>query len=284
MPDLHDRFRSLDRILVPDLWDDVQERAAAQATPVGPVGRAHGRRAAIRPWTTRSSARLALIIGLMALLLALIASLFVIGGGRPRPAPLLFLGSVGSATGGQIYAVDVDGGTPRLLMGSYATRVHVSPDGRYAYFATDDGLRIARTDGSGTVTIAGSAGAQGGREYEVVWSPDSTAVAFITGERRPATPRDLQNGWDAPAHVRPADRSEVRHRLVTRWSARGGRRLGWLRDHPRADVRRRYGHGHVARDWRCDGHPDDAGLVARRALIRGSRRCLVTASNDRGRL
>ena len=182
MSDLRARFRSLDRIAVPDAWDDVLERAetpATQATPLGP-------RTGLPAWATRGDRRTVVAaLVLAALLLALIASIALVGR-QPRPVlpplsqPILFQTLDSKPSAGGLYAIPLDGGTPVLVSAGYGYRVHVSPDGQHVLSVRgDDTVVIARTNGSAERAVAPAGPGQ--RNWEDVWSPDSQSAAFVTG-------------------------------------------------------------------------------------------------------
>lgn len=105
MPDLHERFRSLDRVAAPDLWAEVERRVdnLGTAPSMGPVtlGRPAWRGAGA---DDRPSA-LHLLFVAAALLVALLL-IFAIGAGRPLPAPTVHNGDIVVSWKGNLYGVD----------------------------------------------------------------------------------------------------------------------------------------------------------------------------------
>lgn len=184
MAELRDRFRALDRVTVPDLWTEIERLAD---TPAAPHGRVTGRpvwRGAASDFGTTPSwwPRLVLAAVLAALALTLLA---IIIGRPPQPlpqtpaAPLIFQGYWDGPGG--VYAVSPDGGEPKLIFEAFGQRIHLSPDGRHAFFGTPEGgVVIARTDESRSRVIPDSGQAEVGREFETVWAPDSHAVAWLS--------------------------------------------------------------------------------------------------------
>jgi Tol biopolymer transport system component len=170
MAELYDRFRSLDRIAVPDLWAEVEERAFA-AVPK-PLNRVRGRLIDVAlPGLTRSTSfRLALVLGALILLLIAIA---LATAGRDRfTSPLLFT----TSAGGALYALDRAGADPQAIFEGNASNIQVSPDGQYVLFeGGGPGPTLARTDGSNSRTFAEGA-------WTASWAPDSHAIAWVTGQ------------------------------------------------------------------------------------------------------
>ena len=197
MAELHDRFRSLDRIVVPDLWADVEQRAfAAAPKPLSPVGVQFG---LDLPGLTRSRpARLALVLA--ALILLLLALALATGSRVSFTSPLVFTTSAGE---GGIYALDGAGADPRTIFDGSASEVHVSPDGRYVLFeGAGPGLTLARTDGSSSRTFPDGA-------WTASWAPDSHAVVMATsqGDQTTLVIADVEGGEPGqiavPARVDP---------------------------------------------------------------------------------
>jgi RTX calcium-binding nonapeptide repeat (4 copies)/WD40-like Beta Propeller Repeat/Domain of unknown function DUF11 len=85
-------------------------------------------------------------------------------------------GRVAYESGGSIYSIDAAGGAPALLHAGYLPAF--SPDGeRIAYAETPAGtIWVGNADGSNPVQIAAD-------HYlsDLVWSPDGTRVAYISG-------------------------------------------------------------------------------------------------------
>ena len=194
MTELHARFRSLDRVATPDLWDEIEERATATApeplakvrVPSFPAGRVDLPR--------RHALRLALLLAL----LIVTTIVLILAFGRQRPGgtmPLVFMSLSGS--GPAMYAVDIDSGNTQTFLNWTGSRLHLSPDGRYAVFdavvGPEDGpadpgpgLVLARTDGS-NARVVDAPGYELGRVGESIWAPDSHAVAWVrwTQDRQP---------------------------------------------------------------------------------------------------
>ena len=178
MADLHDRFRSLDRIAVPNLWADVEQRAvAATPKPFRPVG-----------------GSFALVMALAALIVLLFAIALAIVGGERTPqvqfsSPLVFTTSAGGR-GVALYAVDGAGLDPRAIMEGSASKIQVSPDGQYVLFeGAGPGLTLSRMDGSSSRTFPDGA-------WTATWAPDSHAVAMVTnqGDRMILVIADVDGG------------------------------------------------------------------------------------------
>jgi Tol biopolymer transport system component len=187
MADLHDRFRSLDRIAVPDLWADVEERAVAAAPK--PLSRV-GIPSLGHDWLERPRSRAWQYVLVLALLIVALLMLVLAVGGEPTvpTTPLVFNVQAGSGPPG-LYAVDIASGRRQLIGETLGQRIHVSPDGRWALF---EGTRfrgaisnmakvliLARTDGSGAREVSDSE-YELGREWESIWAPDSHAVAWLS--------------------------------------------------------------------------------------------------------
>jgi hypothetical protein len=87
MPDLHERFRTLDYLPQPDLWDEIEARAIAaptrtvsRATPV----KADARVTATPTWSASRSTPILIVVGL---LLVALAAAILTSGGWPQPVP-----------------------------------------------------------------------------------------------------------------------------------------------------------------------------------------------------
>jgi Tol biopolymer transport system component len=177
MAELHDRFHSLDRIAVPDLWAEVEERAFARVPrPLKRVGVRFGQDL---PELPRSRlARLALVLAALILIVLAIA---LAASSRDRfTSPLVFTTSAG--VGGEaIYVLDRAGAEPQAIFEGNAGDIQVSPDGQYVLFhGGGPGPTLARTDGSNSRTFTEGA-------WTAAWAPDSHAVAWITGQGNQAT-------------------------------------------------------------------------------------------------
>ena len=186
MAELHDRFRSFDRIAAPDLWAEVEERAAAAAPePLSRLG--------VPPitgaWTDQGRVRTLRLVVLLALLvLTVLVLAFAFGRRQPVPTtPLVFMSLAGSEPA--LYTVDIDTGQIGTVMSWTGSRLHVSPNGRYALFdavvgpstgleGPGPGLVLARTDGS-DARVVDDPGYELGRVWESIWAPDSHAVAWL---------------------------------------------------------------------------------------------------------
>jgi Tol biopolymer transport system component len=208
MPDLRQRFRTLDRVPAPELWAEVTARAAREDVTAGPTVRVRAWQDAIGLGPRHPRRRL---IGQLVLLLVtaalLLASLALIVGGPERAggsSTLVFtvggpLDEDGSMAG-QVLAIDLrdraPAAPPRLVHESYGQRIHVSPDGRYALFeglelregreGASAGLVLARTDGSSARRLRDPGRYELGREFESIWAPDSHAVAWLSWRDDPA--------------------------------------------------------------------------------------------------
>jgi Tol biopolymer transport system component len=178
MTDLHDRFRSLDRIAAPDLWSDVRRRAESSAeTRVGPVvGRLVWRNQTERGPVSIRWLVLAVVasIVLVALALALAASR------RASAGPLVFVSN------SRVFAVDIGRGTTRPIFQEPTTagnELRISPDGQHVAFLwvrNPDGYVwvIARGDGSGFRTTGPVSFTSGA----AAWAPDGRTFAWIGGD------------------------------------------------------------------------------------------------------
>lgn len=181
MTDLHDRFRSLDRTVAPDLWSEVERRAERTAsTGVRPVVGRLTRRGADAGSRSISLWRPLLIAAavLLALAIALVASQ------RSSARPLVFVSR------SQVFAVDVPRGvvTPIFQQPTPAGReLRIAPDGRHVAFLWSreggDQLVIGNADGSGQLTI-GPVGVLSGTAE---WSPNGQTFAWIGHDETAAT-------------------------------------------------------------------------------------------------
>ena len=181
MSELHARFRSLDRIAAPDVWADVEERAAAAAPkPLATVGAPLVQLGRLRLPQDRS---LRLLLAVALLVVALIV-LALIGGSARTPGPPRLVFSSSLAGTGRVYAIDPADGTLVPMFDGSAQRIHVSPDGSHAFFmvVSDAGasLVIARTDGSARRAFRDPGEPELGRVWESIWARDSHAVAWLS--------------------------------------------------------------------------------------------------------
>jgi Tol biopolymer transport system component len=201
MAELPDRFRSLDRIAVPDLWADVEQRAVAAAPkPLSPVA-APSIGVDLSGLTRSRPVRLALVL---AALIVLLLALALLAGGRGRfTSPLVFATFAGEGGEG-LYVVDRAGAEPKAIFKGRAGGISVSPDGRYVLFSADDAtsrdpsytgpnvvLTLMHTDGSGSRTFTDSMDAVG-------WARDSHAIAWASGQGDQSTLTIVDVDGDEP--------------------------------------------------------------------------------------
>ena len=180
--DLHDRFRTLDRVDVPDLWSEVEERAATAMNELGPIV-VHPRWLGESGRGPQSRRRLLLpAAALVALLLALIATLlFGSGAVRFERSPLGRTGVIVFSAGGdptgldQVHLVNADGTGDRVI-GQGSCPAFSMNGSALAYrsgLRTSAELIVAKPDGT-------SAGAvEGIGEWQYALSPDGTHVAWL---------------------------------------------------------------------------------------------------------
>jgi Tol biopolymer transport system component len=176
MTDMHDRFRSLDRVPTPELWGEATLRAVAEPQ-AGPE--------------TRTNYMLPFGLAAAALLLALaIGGAVLVGSGVVEP-PVLPDSSnprLVYALEGDIYLADWDGTNPvliaqGLILDGNACAIFAgegsmwSPDGRHFAYRSGWGR-------DGCTPLVEVRDAQGnpvgsfpGEGWEVSWSPDSTRIA-----------------------------------------------------------------------------------------------------------
>jgi hypothetical protein len=211
MPDLEQRFRTLDGIRVPDLRPDIRSRSPGRlrgAVPWSRVGTAAvalvvaaaGTYAAVRTFLDRSPERPAVSppAGRIA---------FVVRTGGPDMIHLA--GTDGSGitplvqgrdpawspdgsrlayrSGGgpqsRIGVVDADGTDARVLYTVEGEPAAAgppvwSPDGRQLAFAAGDGIYVMRTDGSDPRRISQYRGSHACYDLQPSWSPDGAMIAF----------------------------------------------------------------------------------------------------------
>lgn len=120
----------------------------------------------------------------------------------------------------QVWAVDVDGGAPRLLgdmgcgAGGCERHVRISPDGRWAAWSGHHQIWIAPVAGT---QPARSIGFVRGDNYDPQWSPDSRRIAFVSGRDDHSLIAIYTLGTDHLLYMQP---SVDRDRLP-RWSPDG---------------------------------------------------------------
>jgi WD40-like Beta Propeller Repeat len=238
MDDLRRRFAGLDRLRAPDLWDEVELRAAAlgstqRLTPVPvPVTRSRG----------ASGRSLVVLLSALALLVALLAGAVAVGSGlvrlpaiidRTLPVGLSGNGVIAVGKDGDILVADRPGGDLRpLVAGPENDRdPFFSPDGtKLAFMRWIDGecnLMVADADGTNVVELTRRPLEDCGYGW---WNfaPDGRAligVARIDGEYRVvhvtvdpgAAPTvldvqlghpDIFYGWGGPS-FRPTNSQEI---------------------------------------------------------------------------
>lgn len=207
MTDLRDRFGELDRIVLPDL-DEELRRPRLQR---GAEGRRGGR---------LFTAVVALAVAGAAVAFAVRA--FEIEGRAPRPASTVANGQLAFSGGGQIHVVSPDGSGLRQLThlgGHDALDVHWSPDGsRLAFRVWTNGnyqLYVTNADGTDPTNITGSMGV-----VHFAWSPDGTMLALTSS----------QDGNDYDVFVVNADGTGLRSKVESplgeygpQWSPEGTR-------------------------------------------------------------
>ena len=208
MAELRARFRSLDRIAAPDVWADVEERSAAVAPkPLTAIGGPLIRFDLVRLPQYR---RVRLLLALGLLVIALIALSLIFGGTRtPGPPRLVFSASPTGEGTTRVYAINPADATAVPIFEGSAQRVHVSPDGRHAFFAgvsnALSGLVMARTDGSARRALADPGEPEIGRVWESIWASDSHAVAWTSWRENQPTlmVADAEAGDARPIAVPP---------------------------------------------------------------------------------
>ena len=171
MDDLRRRFASLDRVPAPDLWGQVEQRAAA----MGPVARVSGgRHSRCHSPPRRSTARSVLVyLAAAAVLTALVAGAVTVGSGLVKlpaivPAP--------SESASAVAPTPVPSNTPEP---SETASGRAAP---WVAFSVQEGSGLhsnghvwaIRADGSGAHAIASGSS-------PVAWSPDGTRLLMNDG-------------------------------------------------------------------------------------------------------
>jgi Tol biopolymer transport system component len=231
MDDLGDRFRSLDRIRVPDLWSEVETRASASdpAAPMTPSlrWRGAGSRAgtgADRPWTRRP----VLIIALVALLIAALLMALAVGG---RPGPRLVAVVAPSAS--------VASSTPSATTAPAPSNPPATPAASIAYPVTAVPARngLIAVVSAGRIHLVGpdgierrTLGSADATDYDPVWSPDGSRLAFLSEPCHPVSDRCPEKTKSASLMVTNPDGSGRRELIggledpvTVAWSPDGSR-------------------------------------------------------------
>jgi hypothetical protein len=155
MSDLHERFRTLDHLPQPDLWDEIEARALAaptesvsQVTPTMAGASAK----ATPPWSATRATSILIVVGLV--LAAIAVGALVASGARPQPKPI---------------PAEIPARGP-LASPVASLAVNVGPQG--AWVATG-GMVHRRTEGhsvtllaDGRVLVAGGGGAEAGNAWK----------------------------------------------------------------------------------------------------------------------
>jgi TolB protein len=170
------RTRRLPGWVIPERWLPMQTQAKLGAVP-----------------------RTALVVGTLALLLAISAAIVVAS--QPRPAPPFGParnGLISFGTDGDIWVVSQDPGEPRRLTSGPGSEAHAmwSPDGtRVAYWILEPdapegapvSLGVMNADGTDPkVLVEGVVLTDPGSGTPVSWAPDSRRIAY--GDARDGTP------------------------------------------------------------------------------------------------
>jgi len=171
MADLDDRFGSLSRVQVPDLWADIEVREMRRPIEGPPL---------VRRASVAAVALLVAAFGLGAVVIA-----FRKDPSPVKPATRVSNGLVAFSGGGGIFVVSPDGsGLRRLagIRGEDALDVHWSPNGSKLAFRGwtrgDYALYIVNADGSGLTNVTGSMSVS-----EFSWSPDGSMLAFTAFQK-----------------------------------------------------------------------------------------------------
>ena len=173
MDDLRRRFASLDRVPAPDLWGQVEQRAAT----MGPVARVSGVVTPVSLPPRRSTARSVLVyLAAAAVLTALVAGAVTVGSGLVK-LPAIVPAPSESAS--------VAPSAPSTPVASNSPEPSGTASGRAApwiAFSVQQGSGLhsnghvwaIRADGSGAHTIASGSS-------PVAWSPDGTRLLMNDG-------------------------------------------------------------------------------------------------------
>lgn len=191
MTDLHNRFRSLDRVPAPDLWGEVQDRAAASP--------------ASRHWGFPSTSRFAPLALIGAVVILILVAVGVIVGppnvGPQPPAPTASESAVvpepSSSGGVGTIAYVTESGlsslhlvipdqeplqlAPSSTIGNDVACPSFSPDGTMLAFGMPGGtILVMPIDDQGQTGDASRLQAPAGETpHCAAWAPDGSAVAFL---------------------------------------------------------------------------------------------------------
>lgn len=88
---------------------------------------------------------------------------------------------------GQIFVIERGGGGLRAVAGARGYAPSWSPDGTEIAYSTEEGLRVTRTDGSGTRALTGPY-----VDLDPAWSPDGSRIAFVRPFAMPFGGTDLR--------------------------------------------------------------------------------------------
>ena len=169
MPDLHQRFRTLDYLSQPDLWEEIEARAIA--APTQTVSRATSIRADARAtatptWSASRSTQILIVVGLF---LVALAAAIVTSGGWPQPLP-----------------AEAPSQAP-LASPPASPALNVAPQGKWV---ATGGMVHRRTDGhsvtllgDGRVLVAGGGGGVDGSAWRTAELYDpATGTWVATGD------------------------------------------------------------------------------------------------------
>jgi serine/threonine protein kinase/Tol biopolymer transport system component len=127
----------------------------------------------------------------------------------PDGARLLVADEAGAtASGGQLWAVPVLGGSPRKLgeaVGGWATW---SPDGQQMVYANGHDLFLAKSDGTEPHKLA----TVPDQAFAPAWSPDGTLIRFSVGGPDPSLTTDLSSLWQVTTGGKGL------HRMFASWN------------------------------------------------------------------